>query len=565
MDGLSSATTIIAIIETGATVIGTLVKYSASVKNARKSCQRLIEEIELINSLAHAAEESVHKLSTGIAPGSFCRCWIDPQSPAMRYKSELDKFMMKLSEKQDVSRVKGMIRRLGWPAKESEIKAAIESFERFPIVSTPSKTQGEEQRTLVKAAIDSNELQQMYNWMDAVNCTTKYEITLRQRQDETCKWLFDLQRYSDWCSSRNAFLRVRGKTGAGNSVLISAVIESLSKTGTKGVIRSFLTHLLRMSKDNWLPLFDDLVDRKSSGSPPPVDLEILYQLLLRACNDYVKLTAFLARLHNEGSCRIFCTSRPLPDAPKTFTDLPSIDLHDMSAETLRQKLHIEKEVAKYDKLASLRDEIVPSLLKKADGMFRWVQCQLDRLSGCRTQSNIQGVLATLPSGLYETYDKILSDINKEFDGQIAKTILLWLVDALHPLSLKLLIEAVTFDIQRSETFSGDDFLSNEDVLGVCGSLVSYDGKVVSLSHFSVKEYLFDEHLHMGALTQYHLSLPITNLHLAKLCIDYFCAPQMIPRFQICIKSLQLSPWFIEDLTPGRGGRGCRRRIHRRGT
>ncbi|KAF9236863.1 hypothetical protein BU15DRAFT_49547, partial [Melanogaster broomeanus] len=211
---------------------------------------------------------------------------------------------------------------------------------------------------------------------------------------------------------------------------------------------------------------------------------------LDECNDYVTLTALLARLHNEGSCRVFCTSRPLPHALNTFTDLPSIDLHDMSAETLcDMQLHIEKEVAKYDKLAPLRDEIIPPLLKKADGMFRWVQCQLDRLSGCRTKSNVQEVLATFPSGLYETYDKILSDINeKEFDTQIVKSVLLWLVGALEPLSLGLLVEAVTFDILRSKTFSGFKILSNDDVLDTCGSLVSYDKKSghVSLSHFSIK-------------------------------------------------------------------------------
>ncbi|KAF9233311.1 hypothetical protein BU15DRAFT_66706 [Melanogaster broomeanus] len=568
MDGLSSATAIIAIIETGASIIVALVKYGVSVKNAKKSCEGLIEEIELINALARAAEESVRKLSTNTAPDTSYQCWIDPKSPVMRYKSELDKFMEKLSQKQDVGRVKGVIQRLGWPAKESEIKAAIESFERYikhldvavtlessDALNAISK-QGKEHGTLLKGAID------------------------RQRQDETCKWLLDSKRYSDWCSSRNAFLRVCGKPGAGKSVLMlsglqmklmldldplsltayrrqrSRAIRSPTSTDRSThafeVIRSLLTQLLWKSKDNWLPLFDDLVDRKSNGSPPPVDLEILYQLLLKAvrlhdrpvlvidaldeCNDYVKLTELLARLHNEGSCRVFCTSRPFPDAPKAFSDLPIIDLHDMGDETLcDMKLHIEKEVAKYDKLTNLRDEIVSSLLKKADGMFRWVQCQLHRLRDCRAKSNIQQVLATLPSGLYETYDKILSDINKkEFDGHIAKSILLWLVGALEPFSLGLLVEAVTFDLQRSETFSGFEFLSNDDVLDVCGSLVSYDEKSdrVSLSHFSVKEYLLDDHLRNGALSQYRLSSPIANNHLAKLCIDYFSTPQMIPRFQI---------------------------------
>ncbi|KAF9230533.1 hypothetical protein BU15DRAFT_83508 [Melanogaster broomeanus] len=201
-------------------------KYGASVKNAGKSCQRLVEEIQLINALANIVEASARKLSTNTAPDSFCWYWIDDKSPAMLYKSELDKLMERLSQKQDVSRVKRVLWRLGWPAKESEIKATIESLERCTkhldlVVALKNadalnaiSKQGEEQRALLKGksvrflachflmtSITDVELQELYNWMDTVNCTTRYEITLGKRQDETCKWLLDSKRYSDWFSS----------------------------------------------------------------------------------------------------------------------------------------------------------------------------------------------------------------------------------------------------------------------------------------------------------------------------------------------------------------------------
>ncbi|KAF9233303.1 hypothetical protein BU15DRAFT_66698 [Melanogaster broomeanus] len=412
----------------------------------------------------------------------------------------------------------------------------------------------------------------MFKWMDVVDCTTKYETTLRQRQDETCKWLFDLKRYSDWCSSRNPFLRLCGKPGSGKSVLISAVIDSLSTTETDGgvlayfycdfrmersthafeVIRSLVTQLLVKSNKDWLPLFNDLVKRKSKREPPPVDLEILYPLLLKAlqlhnrpvlvidaldeCNDYVKLTLLLACLHSEGSCRVLTTSRRLPDAPKTFSNLPIIDLDGMSAETQRDmKLHVEKEIAKCKKLAHLHGKIVPSLLEKANGMFRWVQCQLDRLRGCRTTSNVQEVLDTFPIGLCQTYDRILSDIDKKpFDGRIVKSALLWLVGALRPLCLRMLVEAVTLDMQG-------EFLPDADILDICRGLVSYNEThdIVSLSHFSVKEYLFDEQLCMGTHSHYRLSSSIANSHIAKVYIDHFRTPQVISqRHDIRFKTLQ---------------------------
>ncbi|KAF9233309.1 hypothetical protein BU15DRAFT_80242 [Melanogaster broomeanus] len=604
MDGASAAATIMQIIGTGISASLAVYQYGVSVKNAEKSCQRLIEEINLINNLAGTAEEFVRGLSTKTAPDSFCQYWIADHSPAMRYKRTLDQLIAMLSHSHDGSWTNGL-RRLMWPGKESEIKAAIESFERYipylelsvvMIISNEAQqhhattvqlrkdfingaagisNKVERQRVTtseLQGSIRSAKMKNTYNWMDAVDCTIKYESTLDQRQDNTCRWLFDLRRYSDWCSAQHGFLWLRGKPGAGKSVLLSAVIEDLSKMATdrRGVlayfycdfrtdrstqafevVRSLLTQLLRKSKDNWLPFFDDLVDRKSNGSPPPVDLEMLYKLLLKAvrlhnrpvlvidaldeCNDYVKLVTVLERLHKEGCCRLFATSRPLPDAPTAFSALPNIDLNEMITETrCDMTLHVDKEVLKCDKLVPFHEEIVLSLLKKADGMFRWVQCQLDRLSDCRTQGHIRTVLGTLPKGLYETYDRILFDINKkEFDGQIVKSAMLWLVGALKPLQLRVLLEGVTFDIQNSGSSSGDKFLSDADVLNVCGSLVSYNEKtdIVSLSHFSVKEYLLDERLCMGALGQYHLSSFIANNHLAKLCIDYFRTQQRLPELR----------------------------------
>ncbi|KAF9235652.1 hypothetical protein BU15DRAFT_64656 [Melanogaster broomeanus] len=581
MDRSSSANTVREIIETGGAVITALVKYSASVKNANESCQRLIQEIRLINSLASTAEAYVRTLSIYTVPDNFCRCWTDPKSPAMLYKSELDKVRENLegvwlSQKHDAGWMKCLKMRQGRSIKNSEINAAIESFERFinlfnPVFTASLKNADalnaiSRQPALFDDKRPGDKLREMYKWMDAVECTTKHETTLLQRQDETCKWLFDSRAYVHWCSCQKGFLRLSGKPGSGKSVLASTVIQNLSKTAADGtvlayfycdfrtersthafeIIRSLLTQLLQKYKDNWLPLFDDLVNRESNGAMPPVDLDILYKLLLKAvqlhhqpvlvidaldeCNDHVKLTDLLARLHYGASCRVFVTSRPFPHASKSFSDLPTIDLHDMSAEILcDMKLHVEKEVAKCEKLASLRDEIVPSLLEKADGMFRWVQCQLDRLSDCYSESDLHDVLATFPSGLCETYYRILSDIDKkECDRKVVKSTLLWLVGALKPLRLHALIQAVSFDMQ-------DEFLFGGEILNVCRGLVSYnktDG-VVSLSHSSVKEF-FDRHLITGALSQYHLSSPIVNIHLAKLCIDYFRTPQMVPQFHICL-------------------------------
>ncbi|KAF9233735.1 hypothetical protein BU15DRAFT_79803 [Melanogaster broomeanus] len=577
MDGLSAAVTILEIIKTGISTAIALQQYGVSVKNAEKSLQKLTDEINMINNIANLAEEFVRKLDKKTAPADFCRCWIAEKSPAMGYKKTLDELMKTLSHNHGRSAGMGILGRLKWPLIEPQIKGAIESFERYiPYLqlslewintdtlgqisnqaaqhhgilakletffdgklagAANASMQSEQQRE------DSKCRDELKGWMDAVDAPSNTRVlSVKDKRIRAGGCLTSIS-IPIGTRLRNAFLWVHGKPGAGKSVLISAVIERLSETASNGgvlayfycdfrtersthafeVIRSLLTQLLRQSRKDWLPSFNDLVVRKSNGSPPPADLEMLYKLLLRAIRlhandrpvfvidaldeskDYVKLVELFERLHKEGDCRLFATSRPLPNAPKAFRGLPTIDLHEMHAETLcDMQLHVEKEVAKHDKLMPFRDKIVPSLLEKADGMFRWVQLQLDRLTCCHTQGDIRTVLDTLPRGLYETYDRILTEVNKkEFDGRILKSALLWLVDSLSELG-------------------GDKFLSSEGVLDVCGSLVSYDTKagVVSLSHFSVKEYLLDEHLRRGDFGQYHLSSSIANSHLAKLCLDY---------------------------------------------
>lgn len=183
----------------------------------------------------------------------------------------------------------------------------------------------------------------------------------------------------------------------------SAVIENLSNTGdpfvyfycdftndrsTKAfhILRSLLTQLLRKSTKSWRESFQDLVHRKSNGSSPPVDLEMLCNLLLRAlelhdrpivvidaldeCKDYALLVKCLVRLRQEGACRLFVTSRTLPEISLAFSGCPAIALDSMHDATRSDmKLHIEKEMDNRPKLVPFKDEIVTSLLSKADGML----------------------------------------------------------------------------------------------------------------------------------------------------------------------------------------------------
>jgi hypothetical protein len=139
--------------------------------------------------------------------------------------------------------------------------------------------------------------------------------------------------------------------------------------------------------------------------------------------------------------------------------------------------------------------------------FRWVQCQLDLLSRLRTPGQIRQALASLPPTLDQVYEQILDQIDYG-DKLLARDILELLCFALGPLTLDAIRDYLQIDPGSSKldgsrkladpkdvsvTFlmSGAWLLTLIQILGICGSLLSYrpETETVTLAHHSVKTCL----------------------------------------------------------------------------
>lgn len=70
-----------------------------------------------------------------------------------------------------------------------------------------------------------------------------------------------------------------------------------------------------------------------------------------------------------------------------------------------------------------RHKVKDALVKKAAGMFRWVDCQLQAIRKCKTPAELENTLATLPKDVYEQYAREIANIS---NSQIALKILQWL-------------------------------------------------------------------------------------------------------------------------------------------
>ncbi|KAH9073514.1 ankyrin repeat-containing domain protein [Lactarius deliciosus] len=172
--------------------------------------------------------------------------------------------------------------------------------------------------------------------------------------------------------------------------------------------------------------------------------------------------------------------------------------------------------------------VVEALSGKADGMFRWVFCQLDTPRQC-LPSSVRQTLDELPESLDETYERIVMDIKKANSAH-AYCMLQCLTVAIRPLSVAELAELLAFDFDAAK--GGIPELNSkwrwEDheqaVLSTCSSLITivptYGSPVVQFSHFSVKDFLMSDRLatSMKDLSQYHIVAEGASTLIARACL-----------------------------------------------
>ncbi|KAE8372510.1 hypothetical protein BDV26DRAFT_297790 [Aspergillus bertholletiae] len=179
-----------------------------------------------------------------------------------------------------------------------------------------------------------------------------------------------------------------------------------------------------------------------------------------------------------------------------------------------------------------RDDIEQKMISKAQGMFRWVSCQLDSLKECVSDYQISEVLDTLPQDLDETYAQILRKIPHLHCREVLQ-LLQWLVHAMRPMRSTELMEVVTFTLGKDYDIQIDRNRrpwNHESLLVMCSSLVSCQTREVGdtsarstvveikLAHFSVHEYLISVFLCPPLRASFDTDW--VNTLIAKQCIRY---------------------------------------------
>ncbi|KAH9975115.1 hypothetical protein BGW80DRAFT_1444668 [Lactifluus volemus] len=411
------------------------------------------------------------------------------------------------------------------------------------------------------------------SWLSPPDPSKNHIIARGHCHDGTTKW-FVQGVFEEWRST-GSLLWVHGKPGSGKSVLCSMIVEATkaisdaessltayyyfdfrdtAKQDIRGLLTSLLTQLSTKS-DRCGSILSHLYSRHDSGSQQPGNDDLkqcLVEMLqlhdsptiyiivdaLDECPNtsgveppraqVLKLVNELARLRLT-TLRLCVTSRPEADIIPTLEPLAShcVSLHDQDGqkEAISDYVKFVVHSDQWMKKWRIEDKelVIDTLLRKADGMFRWVACQLEALRDCLPAS-LRDALRELPETLDHTYERILLGI-KPRNREYAHRLLQCITVSIRPLHVEELAEvlAIRFDAGKPPEYHSDWRLEDAQkaVILACSSLisvVSVDGsRIVEFSHFSVKEFLTSNRLSQD-LSPYRILPQPAHTILAQACL-----------------------------------------------
>jgi hypothetical protein len=260
------------------------------------------------------------------------------------------------------------------------------------------------------------------------------------------------------------------------------------------------------------------------------EVMVIIDALDECGTDRSKVVELLASLNADGfNIRTLFTSRLETDIEFHLDSYEKISITVTSSD-LRLYVASEIESRSRKKLLRTRDpdlkgEIMDRLVEGAEGMFRWVACQMDYLCELNTDKAIRKALNSLPPTLSATYERILDRVNaSNADTQrLVQNVLTWIICSKDPLSTKELLEAVS--INEGDTELDSDAMPDEEgILKWCSSLVrrTPNGNRLELAHFTVEEFLLeiDANDLNSPYARYKITPEDQDLALAKLCMTY---------------------------------------------
>ncbi|KAH9007378.1 hypothetical protein EDB83DRAFT_2323812 [Lactarius deliciosus] len=374
---------------------------------------------------------------------------------------------------------------------DEKVQVVIDDGNEARLVTTEAKVIIQQTANSVDQ-IRWNQLTQLLRtWLSPADPSTNHNIARKAQHKGTAVWFFQDGIFFEW-KSTGSLLWIHGKPGSGKSVICSSIIQDIMAVCDAGsaIMAYFYFDFRDLSKQTCHDLLLSLISQLSTRSSPCCDIlhrvykahesgsrqpsdntlkdclkemlrlpgqESIFIILdaLDECPDssgipsprdeVLQLVKELVSLDLQG-LHVCATSRPEVDIRAVLEPLAfrSVSLHHESGQQMDIADYVQNVVNSSSSAAMRRwraDDrklVIETLTERADGMFRWVFCQLEALRHC-FPPNLRRFLNELPETLDETYERILKGINKTQKDD-ARRLLQCLAIAVRPLRVEELAE-----------------------------------------------------------------------------------------------------------------------------
>ncbi|EWZ96922.1 hypothetical protein FOWG_04145 [Fusarium oxysporum f. sp. lycopersici MN25] len=397
------------------------------------------------------------------------------------------------------------------------------------------------------------------------------QTSIRLRHSMTGLWLTESPTFIRWLETPGSKLWLTGIPGAGKTVLAGSVIqEALSRSyasrrigvafffcdykesktwDTVNILGALASQLARQNNESYNVLdayYESLYPPR--GLPQTADVDELRAQISQMCETFdqtiivvdgldecddltdevvdslIQVAAYSERL----SMALF--SRDHYNIRARLEE--EFEPIQIAAHTEDVELYVNAEVDKRIRTrqlqltsAHMKEEIRSALVGKADGMFRWVVCQLDYLCNCAHDQERREALGKLPPDLPESYRRLLERVNNCSVGvqNMVQMCLHFMAVAGPKLTIVELRQAVSTPAIGA-TLDESNIVPEYEILKRCSSLIrkSTNGKYFEFAHFSVREFLEDEKAisQTTGIEKYWIARSMTKFLLARQCLRF---------------------------------------------
>ncbi|KAF8146690.1 ankyrin repeat-containing domain protein [Mycena galopus ATCC 62051] len=409
--------------------------------------------------------------------------------------------------------------------------------------------------------------ERLEKWLQAPpNMTTKQHETEKLQMEGTGQWLLEGDTFINW-EDNAGVLWIEGSTGTGKSVLSATVIKNLFAEGKRftpcpPAIAFFYFDFRNKEAQSVEIALRRILLQLSAQAPHPYEtlnkhyelsdgqklpssqdlLSILYRLLhelgrtyiildaLDECNDFKQIVALVLVLSEwkKTPLHLLITSQHRDIFTKGFGSVAQVVL-DVNVTQRDIEFFVSNELQTNSDLEAWQSnatQIAEQVTLKSNGMFRLAACLLTELAHYvyPEDEDLHQVLESLPNDLFGIYDRFILAIPTHW-FPYAEAALQWIMfncgnwDT--ELSLPVLADAVSFDFSSSIQFIYKPNRQGPNKSAISkwlAGLITVGGKVVTLAHASVQDYLLSGHFKQT----FHCDLADNLSHdlISRTCISY---------------------------------------------